>query len=98
MTVGRLLRLAMCGGHHHGVMVVEDGCRWTVVFTDGLSFSQRVCSVHIGYVVFTEGLWFSQRVCGFHRGSVVFTEGLWFSQRVCSFHRRSVVFTESDGW
>ena len=74
-------------GHHHGVMVVKDRCRRSVVFTEGLWFSQRVCGFHRGSVVFTEGLWFSQRVCGVPRGSVVFTEGLGFSQRVVGVER-----------
>ena len=94
VTVGGMLRLARWGGHHHGVMVVNDECGRSVVFTEGLWFSQRVCGFHRGSVVFTEALWFSQRVCGVYRGSVVFTEGLWCSQRMCGIHRGSVVFTE----
>ena len=80
------------------MLMVNDGCRRSVVVTEGLWLSQSVCGFHRGYVDWlsqrVEGLWLSQRVCGCHRGSVVVTEGLWLSQRGCGFHRGSVVFTE----
>ena len=56
MTVGEILRLARWGGYHLGVIVVNDGCRRSVVFTEGMWFSQRVvlCGFHIGSAIFTE--------------------------------------------
>ena len=59
------------------MLMVNDGFRRSVVVTEGLWLSQRVCGCHSGSVVVTEGLWLSQRVCGFHRRSVVVTEGRW---------------------
>ena len=70
------------------MLMVNDGCRRSVVVTEGLWLSQRVwlsqwvCGCHRGSVVVTVGLCLSQRICGCHGGSVVVTEGLWLSQRV----------------
>ena len=80
------------GGFHGG----------SVVFTEGLRWSQRVrgcqegCAGQIWSVVLTRGPWFPHGVCGFHRGAVVFTEGPRFSRRACDVHR-AVVFTEGMG-
>ena len=77
------------------MLMVNDGCPRSVVVTEGLWFSQRVCGCHRGSRVC--GCHRGSRVCGCHRGSVVVTEDLWLSQRVCGCHRGSVVVTEVIG-